>query len=173
MAPELDLVQAYHWGHWVAVTALAATLVPGASGGMSSPPPAYVCTAPAGHDIHAACYQADVSTVENMLNDNPALLYMRALDGRTLLHFAASSGSPVLVELLLARGMPVDARDNFGITPLHVAAAKGNVDVAEALVRHGAEVNARHRYGKTPLATAMAMDSKPLVALLMQCGGTE
>jgi hypothetical protein len=173
MTPDQCLVEAYHWGHWVAATALATTLVQVPVWGGVAPSPACVCVAPEGHEIHAACHRGDRAAVESMLGMNPSLLHMRALDGRNPLHFAASCGSQELVELLLARGIPVDARDHFGITPLHVAAAKGCVEVAETLVRHGAQVNARHRYGKTPLATAIAMDSKPLITLLMQYGGTE
>jgi hypothetical protein len=185
MTPGQCMVEAYHWGHFVTATALASVLMqfPAWGGVVSSP--TCVCSASpapaampapaalAGGDIFTACYTGDIAAVANMLNANPSLLYARTLDGRTLLHLAASSGSAELVELLLARGAPVDGRDMFGLTPLHVATVKSRAEVAETLLRHGAPVNVRHNYGKTPLGAAMAMDSKPLIALLSQYGGIE
>jgi ankyrin repeat protein len=124
-------------------------------------------------DIFRAAYDGDTATVERILQDNPGMIEARALDGRRPLHFAVSSGSKAMVELLLGRGAVVDATDIFGITPLHVAAATGRTEVASVLLSRGASVNVKHRYGKTPLGAALASNARRLIALLVQHGGRE
>jgi hypothetical protein len=179
MTPDPFLVEAYHWGHWVAASALAGVLAQFPAWGAVPEALAYVYAAspapvaPTEGDIFAACHRGDIATVAAILDANPSLLHARTLDKRQPLHLAASSGSAALVEFLIARGAPVDARDMFGLTPLHVAATKGQAEAAEALLRHGAPVNVRHNYGKTPLGAALSLDSRPLVTLLAQYGGIE
>lgn len=124
-------------------------------------------------DIFEAAYNRDTTTVETMLQTNPALIEARALDGRRPLHFAVSGGSKEMVELLIARGAIVDSNDIFGITPLHVAAATGRAEIASVLLSHGASINIKHRYGKTPLGAAISTNAKRLIALLVQHGGRE
>lgn len=124
-------------------------------------------------DVFRAVYDGDMATVEGILKDNPAMIEARALDGRRPLHFAVSSGSKEMVEMLIARGAAVDAADIFGITPLHVAAATGRTEIASVLLSRGASVNVKHRYGKTPLASALASNAQRLIALLVQHGGKE
>ena len=52
------------------------------------------------------------------------------------------------VELLIASGADVSARNDMGMTPLHIAQYGS---IVEVLVRHGADVNARAQNGWTPL----------------------
>jgi ankyrin repeat protein len=61
----------------------------------------------------------------------------------TPIHDAASEGEVELVEILIANGADVDARDVNGYTPLHIAIQEGYTDVAEVLIDNGADVNAR------------------------------
>jgi ankyrin repeat protein len=59
----------------------------------------------------------------------------------------ASRLSPAgIVELLLARGASVKAKDFFGATPLHYAAGYNGTEVAALLLAHSADVNAMARY---------------------------
>ncbi len=59
------------------------------------------------------------------------------------LHDAALGGEADFVEILIANGADVDARDVNGFTPLHLAIQEGNIDVAKVLINNGADVNAR------------------------------
>lgn len=56
---------------------------------------------------------------------------------------ACISGNKLLVERLLAKGHPVNVRDNAGWLPLHEACIHGRLEVANVLINHGANVNDR------------------------------
>lgn len=60
--------------------------------------------------------------VRSLLNNDPSLLNSVDSDGRTALHWAASSGAlDVVRELLTHGGVEVDKRDNSQWTPLMIA----------------------------------------------------
>lgn len=80
-----------------------------------------------------------------------------------VLHSAARSGTPEVVQLLLdanadpnaiGRNPELPRSVAGGDTPLHVAAFHGKAGVAELLVRSGADVEARDQQGRTPLDVA-------------------
>lgn len=56
---------------------------------------------------------------------------------RTALHKAAFEGNPECVELLLASGASLGAKDQGGATPLHLAALSGSVPCLELLMKKG------------------------------------
>ena len=86
------------------------------------------------------------------------------LDGATRLHaldHATIHGRPEIVELLIAFGADVNAKDNLGgETALHYAvayclyAAKNQSEVVRILIGGGADVNVTDANGLTPLAYA-------------------
>ena len=55
-----------------------------------------------------------------------------------------------IAKVLLKAGAKVDSRDNKGYTPLHFASA----EIATVLLKAGAKVNARDQFGYTPLHAA-------------------
>ena len=61
------------------------------------------------------------------------------------MHHAAVSGRKEIVELLIANGADVNAKDDVGTTPLHHAITK---EIAELLITNGADVNAKMFDGK-------------------------
>jgi|WetSurSiteA1Bulk_404760.scaffolds.fasta_scaffold82362_1 hypothetical protein len=72
----------------------------------------------------------------------------------TLLHFAAehsSSNGIQILEMLLAHGAKVDARNHIHQTPLFSTAVHDSAPAAKVLLAHGAKVNARQDDGRTPL----------------------
>src|SRR5579862_7018293 len=75
--------------------------------------------------------------------------------GMTALHVAASKGHTEIVELLLANGSDIEAKEETGRTPLHTAAFRGHATVVEVLIAKGANVNALTNDGKTPLDWAL------------------
>ena len=88
------------------------------------------------------------------------------------------------LELLLAAGGAVNARDARGLTPLHEASRWGWNQVVTFLVERGADLHARDNRGMTPLDSAMGRAGgnsrggqridvhEDTAALLKKLGGT-
>lgn len=63
----------------------------------------------------------------------------------TLLHYAAKAGYDLSIcEILIEKGIPVDAPNNYKATPLMLAAMHGNTDWVNLLIRHGADILAQN-----------------------------
>jgi len=60
-------------------------------------------------------------------------------------------GQKEIVELLIAAGADVNAKDSRRWTPLHYAATFSHKEIAELLLAEGADVNAKDIWDKTPL----------------------
>jgi len=75
----------------------------------------------------------------------------RSKIGFTPLHDAAFHGHKKVVEILIANGADVNARNYpHKSTPLHLAAATGSVEIVKVLLEAGADANAKSRRGATP-----------------------
>jgi len=69
-------------------------------------------------------------------------------------HSAAAICDRDTMQLLLARGADVHARQQADYTPLHGAASRGDIEMAKLLLENGADRNARGTDGLTPADTA-------------------
>jgi ankyrin repeat protein len=78
-----------------------------------------------------------------------------------------------LIDMLIAHGADVNAKNVRGVTPLHLAAWDATRGLAEGLIAKGANVNPQDARGKTPLAIANERHQKDAAALLTQAGGKE
>lgn len=75
----------------------------------------------------------------------------RSRDGRSVLHFAAQGGlDPVVLKLLLSKGLTVTDADHAGRLPMHFASLKS----IGVLVAAGAEIDATDDLGMTALQQA-------------------
>ena len=72
----------------------------------------------------------------------------------TPLHYAVGEGHTEVVELLIANGANVNAKDEEGWTPLHLTAYWGGKEITELLIAKGADVNAKNNWIGTPLDIA-------------------
>ena len=88
---------------------------------------------------------------------------------------AVLGGSLPLLDLLLAHGADVDARDPHGWTPLHFAAQEVLPEMAARLLARGADVNAQDDEGNTPLARAIffARGRHAIIDLLRKHGAKD
>lgn len=86
------------------------------------------------------------------------------------LHYAAKSGNPAVVQLLLGEGAEVDIADKLSRTPLHLALQYGCAAV-EALLRGGARVHVSDKYKRTPLhLVGRSEEGEEVVGLLLERG---
>ena len=136
--------------------------------------------------------------VKAMVSAEPTLIDARSRTGESAILTAVYHRQKEIVNLLVARGAPLDlfeasaageierverllggdaaaainAFSADGWTPLHLAAFFGHTKIAEALLAHGADVAARSRNGNgnTPLHAALAGNHKFVAGLLLGSG---
>ena len=117
--------------------------------------------------IHDAVRRNDAGQVKALLQQDPTLVFSKANDGDTPLHWAVDRGQKETTELLLANQADVNAKGKVGQSPLHYAAVNGSRILAELLLREKAEVDARSNAGETPLHWAADGGQKDVVQLLL------
>jgi ankyrin repeat protein len=80
-----------------------------------------------------------------------------------------------IIELLIAKGADVNAKNNSGWTPLLMAVLGDRKEVIELLIAKGADVNAKDSRkdsrGETPLDWAIEKNYTEIAALLRKHGG--
>jgi hypothetical protein len=86
--------------------------------------------------------------------------------GGTSLTWVAWLNDAEAVQILLGRGVKVNAGDNEGRTALHEAARWGP-DITKPLLDRGADVNARTRTGATPVMLAAAAQQPDSLRLML------
>jgi ankyrin repeat protein len=117
--------------------------------------------------LFAAAAQGDLEGVRAARTP----LHVRAPDGATVLHAAAThAGDALLRDLLRDSGLAVDTRDAAGRTPLHRGSERGCPEVIEILVALGADPNARDDAGHTPLDLAVGADEPLTIDALLEGG---
>jgi ankyrin repeat protein len=78
-----------------------------------------------------------------------------------------------MVDLLLARGAPIDARNLAGATALFSAAERGHTLVVQRLIERGADVKLVGRSGVSPVAAAAYAGNDAIVEALLANGADE
>ena len=91
--------------------------------------------------------------------------------GRCLLMVAVEESNLPAVELLVARGAAVEARDDQGMTALALAAQMGFHEAVEVLLAAGADPNPHDIGGLTPLDIAEEHGALDIAAVLLRHGG--
>ena len=117
----------------------------------------------------AAVKAADVDTVRSLV-DQGVDVNQTAPDGATALHWAAHRNDAGLVDLLLAAGAGVSAKNRYGVQPISLAAENGNAEVLEALLEAGADANAALPEGETVLMTAARTGNAAAIRVLLVRG---
>ena len=121
--------------------------------------------------LHFALYMKDEANARSLI-EGGADVSRRTSHGTTPLSRAVGVGFKDIVELLIAKGADVNAKDNWNWTPLH-SAVYGHKDIVELLITEGANVNARDGGGRTPLWYAKDKGNNEIVELLRKHGAKE
>jgi ankyrin repeat protein len=110
----------------------------------------------------------DVASVKALLNKEPGLVNARERESqRTPLFFVPSKE---MVDLLIASGADVNAKNKNKETLLHHCAIFSEESLAKVLIDRGADINAKDISGRTPLHWAAITGSHKVANLLLTNG---
>lgn len=125
--------------------------------------------AEADREFRLSLCKPDAADAKNDENDR-ILSDLPIQKGLTPLYLAIFGGHEETVELLIANGANVNARDSDYDTPLIKAAKAGNDAIVKILMKAGADVNAADIGGKTALHHLSTNASLESIKLLMDAG---
>jgi len=100
---------------------------------------------------------ADLPTMQALLDSGKIRLDRRFTGGQTYLMTAALTGSPAAVQLLLDHGAHPDGRDDGATTPLMLAVVEGREDIVRILLDHGATPGLFYANGTSALTNVGAI----------------
>ena len=100
-----------------------------------------------------------------------ALLLAVAPASADPIHDAAKAGDAKQVEVLIAGGVEVDAKDDLGRTILLIATEHGDIVIVELALTKGADVKARRNNGTTALHLAAEHNRLAIAKVLVEAGG--
>ena len=93
-----------------------------------------------------------------------------AMPPSTNLWAAAAKGDQKEIELHIAAGTKLDAKDNLGQTALHLATANNHAYVIKLLLANGANTNIPDEKGDTPLDWAVSWNRSEAADILRKHG---
>jgi ankyrin repeat protein len=105
-----------------------------------------------------------------ILDANPNLSSERYGKDWTPLHLAAYYNEPKLIQDLLSKKCPLEARTDTGWTPLMLAAQQGSAAAAKALLEAKADPNLQAKSGRTALHLAAQENRGDCIDLLRKYG---
>ena len=104
----------------------------------------------------ASCWAGDEPTVKSLLRDHPDVAASLLNAYARQIADAARNNNLAAVRLMLAAGLPADARGQHGGTPLHWAAFHGNAEMAREILRFHPSLECKDTdYNATPLGWAI------------------
>ena len=100
---------------------------------------------------HVAADHNCLSSLQTLVELEPAIAAVVDRKGATPLHIATSSGSTNCMQYLLRKNCSATSKDYNGATPVHYAAASGHLDCLKVLVGSGKDrANCITNSGETP-----------------------
>lgn len=120
-------------------------------------------------ELHMAILEADLATVEGHLAAGTSVDLREPIGNATPLITACLLGDKEIVDVLLAAGPDLEAKNNDGSTALMTAAFLAHIDVVQALIDAGADKYVKDKNSDmTPGQTAALpwQEVKPIYDLL-------
>ena len=108
----------------------------------------------ANYDVYSACALNDTARLQELIDEDAAVVDATDDYGMTPLHWAARAGSMECTEMLLERGALVNPLNKARRTPLQLAAEADKAGMIRLLARHRADLNTQNKKGHTPLHRA-------------------
>ncbi|MGL4387767.1 MAG: ankyrin repeat domain-containing protein [Brevinema sp.] len=105
----------------------------------------------------------DVETTRYLISQN-ANIHIKDKNGMSLLHFISDVET---ADLLIKKGIDINATNNFGSTPLHWAVSQTNYNLVLHLLEYGAEIQAQDLNGNTALHLG-SVTTPEMIALLLK-----
>lgn len=96
--------------------------------------------------------------------------YIKDRGGDSILHTACEYGHKEILQMLIKKGIDVNAIDKRGDTPLHCAARNGQVEIVALLLEKNANINARSKTGHSPISQAIRNGHLSIVKILSKNG---
>ncbi|AAZ10708.1 ankyrin, putative [Trypanosoma equiperdum] len=116
--------------------------------------------------LYIACFNGKRDVAQLLLERGANPNVVNGGGGETVLHLASRIGDAALIEIILAKGGDINARNSRKETPLFVAAKAGFHEVVYRLLRADAKTEVCDIDGKSPLYIASERNMKHVVILL-------
>eukprot|EP01133_Synstelium_polycarpum_P017763 gene17763-21186_t len=129
--------------------------------------------------LHFAAFAGNLDICQLLVEQGNAAVLSISKDGTLPLHYLArhafdrgptATKFVAVLQLLLDRGTPIDAKTIRGETALHRACFFGSIQVASFLIDNKAELDIQNKRGETPLYFAVLGRHKQIVTLLVENG---
>jgi ankyrin repeat protein len=124
--------------------------------------------------LHYAVARNHVTIVRALLDRTSTSQLDAIAKGGDAAILAHAYASPEITDMLLDRGVDVNAQDGNGCTALYCAVLNGldSEDIVRKLLARGADTAIRVKDGWSPLATAVSNGVTPIVRLLVDAGAS-
>ncbi|MDX2273180.1 MAG: ankyrin repeat domain-containing protein [Cyanobacteriota bacterium] len=120
------------------------------------------------HPLHQAIQQGSLTEVVSLLRQGADPNHPQ--NGLTALHLATQVGNPTIMQVVMAAGADLEARDPDGKTPLVYSLHHSDPDGMEILLDQGADPNTQDNNLWTPLEHAAWLRRTEQVAILLNAG---
>lgn len=119
-------------------------------------------------DARVAIKKNDFDRLRCQIEESPECVNCSNESQGTLMHLAASKGTPEMIEFLYNAGSDISRVENEKL-PITYAVMKEKVDNVKKLIELGAELNSEESVGN-PLIMAMAVNNAQIAKMLINAG---
>jgi acyl-CoA-binding protein len=110
----------------------------------------------------------EIQNLKDLIEASPEALQQKYTEGMTLLHIAADSDQPTIIEYLLTKTTNINQLDDNSQTPLYVAALCDNETIVKLLLSNGADPHIPDGGGELPLHATSDSTIKQILLQAME-----